>query len=154
MPQQDCESFLTERTKLTEIKDNLGKESEEYQEFLIKLKDMVCDSKERTVCCEEYVPQYKSYEGKQPLKSLTSTAGLIDHSSLPSQNYPTASRTQVCDPDSTDHSNIIHEYDGVCELPPTLGGKGTLKLLEDCETLGTLMLLPLYCYISLFFRYV
>ena len=46
---------MTERTKLTEIGDSSGKESEEYLQLLSELKDMVCDAKEKTVCCEDSV---------------------------------------------------------------------------------------------------
>ena len=46
---------MTERAKLKEIGENSGRDNEEYRQLLSKLKDMVCDAKEQTVCCEDSV---------------------------------------------------------------------------------------------------
>ena len=53
VPQQECQSFLTDVSKLKEIGDSSGKGSEEYRQLLTKLKGLVCDAKEQTVCCED-----------------------------------------------------------------------------------------------------
>ena len=53
VPQQECRSFLSGINKLKEIGDSSGKGSEEYRQHLTKLKELICDPKERTVCCED-----------------------------------------------------------------------------------------------------
>ena len=44
---------MTERAELEEIEANSGLESEEYQQLLTKLRGLVCDAGEKTVCCQD-----------------------------------------------------------------------------------------------------
>ena len=44
---------MAERAKLKEIEDSSGTDNEEYRQLVTKLKGMVCDAKEQTVCCED-----------------------------------------------------------------------------------------------------
>ena len=53
VPQQECQSFLAEKDKLEEIRDSSGKGSQEYRQLLTKLQGLVCDAKEKTVCCKD-----------------------------------------------------------------------------------------------------
>ena len=55
VPQQQCESFMTERVKLKEIRENSGRNNEEYRQLWTKLKSMVCNAEDQTVCCENSV---------------------------------------------------------------------------------------------------
>ena len=53
VPQQQCQTFTTERAKLKEIRENSGRNNEEYRQLRTKLRGKVCDAKEQTVCCEK-----------------------------------------------------------------------------------------------------
>ena len=44
---------MTEKDKLEEIRNSSGKDNDEYRQLLTKLKGLVCDAKEQTVCCED-----------------------------------------------------------------------------------------------------
>ena len=46
---------MAKRARLKEIGDSSGEESEEYLQLLSELKDMVCNAKEKTVCCENSI---------------------------------------------------------------------------------------------------
>ena len=64
VPGKQCQSFQNERSKLTKIGDSSGKESEEYQQLLAKLKGMVCNAKDETVCCEDSLVRKCSSKGR------------------------------------------------------------------------------------------
>ena len=46
---------MTERAQLQDIRENSGRNNEEYRQLWTKLRGMVCDAKDKTVCCEDSV---------------------------------------------------------------------------------------------------
>ena len=60
VPQQQCQTFMTERAKLKEIRENSGRDNEEYQQLWTKLRGMVCNAEDQTVCCENSISVSKN----------------------------------------------------------------------------------------------
>ena len=60
VPQQQCEFFMTEKVTLKEIKENSGNDNEEYRQLRTKLRGMVCNAEDQTVCCENTISVSKN----------------------------------------------------------------------------------------------
>jgi len=123
VPQQECPSFQTEKAKLKEIKDNFGKENEDFLQLLITLQDMVCDVGENKVCCEDS----NAVKRNCTSKALIMTGGYKDRNRLSSVEVYHPGTNTSCTLPSLPEAISHHTQDGLTQC----GGLSCFTLKTD-----------------------